>query len=67
MKDFIKRAKRAITVYPPELDLVDLKSYKPASVNWAALGSVKPCEAKIFAKLLLKAAKKAEKLNENLK
>jgi len=61
-----------ITINKPELNLMDLQSYKAASVTWDGsvncfgIGPVTPNQARSFAHRLAQAANKADKFNEKI-
>jgi hypothetical protein len=56
-----------VDVDEPHLDLASLKMFRPATVNWSAIGSVTPEEARQFAKDIVDAADIASQLNATLK
>jgi hypothetical protein len=51
--------RRLVSVDPPST----LFGYRPATVNWGAIGAVTPEYAEAFARAVLAAAKTARKLN----
>lgn len=51
-----------IDMYKPRKQWGEMQ---PAGINWAALGTVSPTEAKEFALALLDAVAEAEKFNES--
>jgi len=53
---------RLVTVFPPRPEAFG-GSGKPAEINWSAIGSVTPADARLFAAALIDAADKAEAMN----
>ena len=58
--------KNLVKINPPELNLGDLLTYRPATINWAATGYVTPDEAIEFANAIIEKANEAKKLNKDL-
>lgn len=51
---------------PPQLELRDMKTWSPARVSWASVGSVSPQDATAFALEVMKKANKAKQVNQRV-
>ena len=55
-----------VKLHLPYLNILDLKTYKPATINCASTGDFTPDEAILFALQIMKQAKKCRQLNKQV-
>lgn len=63
--ELFAKMKDIVHIYAPRIDIKDLKTMKPAKVGWGSIQPVTPDEAREFARIIIKAADEADRLNKD--